>query len=102
MTTPTNATLGALFDISTPMDILFNLYTIVQLLTGGLFVYVLVTLPFIASWLISKNVVLPTIIYLAVGSALVFLLPWEMKGIALYMLSFAGAGMIYSWFKEKN
>lgn len=97
----TNSTLAGLFDIATPMDILINLFNIVQNLTGGLFVYIFVFLPFIANWLITKSVLLPAVLYLTIGSGLFFLLPVELQGIAKIMVIFGGTGILYTWFKEK-
>ena len=97
----TETTLEGLFNISSPMDIIPNMYDITQTLTGGLFIYVFLFLPFLANWLISKTVVLPTVIYLVVGGGIMILLPAELGKLALTMLVFAGGGILYTWVKER-
>lgn len=97
----TNTTLEGLFNIDSPMDILINLYDIIQALTGGMFIYVFLPLPFIASWILSKKVLLPTVLYMVVGGAGMTFAPWEYKHPFMIMIMFAGAGIVYGWFKEK-
>jgi len=97
----TNTTLEGLFDIDSPMDILINLYEITQLLTGGMFIYIFLPLPFLTSWIISKKVLLPVVLYMVIGTAGMAFAPWEYKQPFMVMLIFAGAGIVYHWFKEK-
>jgi len=97
----TNSTLEGLFDIDSPMDIIVNLYDIAQDLTGGMFIYVFLPLPFIASWLISRKVLLPTVFYLVIGGPMMVFAPWEYKQPFLLMVIFSGAGIVYHWFKER-
>ncbi|MCK5387388.1 MAG: hypothetical protein KAJ39_09380 [Gammaproteobacteria bacterium] len=98
----TNTTLEGLFDIDSPMDIIVNLYDITQALTGGMFIYIFLPLPFIASLLISKKVLLPTVLYMVVGAPLMIVAPWEYKQPFILMVVIAAAGIIYTWFKERS
>lgn len=97
----TNTTLEELFDIDSPMDIIINFYDIAQALTGGMFIYIFLPLPFLTSWIISKKVLLPTVLYMIIGTAGMALAPWEYKQPCMVMLIFAGGGIVYHWFKEK-
>lgn len=96
-----NTTLECLFDIDSPMDILPNLYEITQLLTGGMFIYIFLPLPFLASWIISKKVLLPTVLYMIIGTAGMAFSPWEYKEPFMVMFIISGGGITYTWFKEK-
>lgn len=96
-----NTTLEYLFEIDSPMEILPNLYEITQLLTSGMFIYIFLPLPFLTSWIISKKVLLPTVLYMIIGTAGMALAPWEYKQPFMVMFIFAGAGIVYMWFKEK-
>lgn len=97
----TNTTLDGLFDIDSPMDILVNLYDITQALTGGMWIYIFLPLPFVTSWMISDKVLVPTVLYMVIGTAGMAFAPWEYKQPFMIMLIFAGAGIVYHWFKEK-
>ena len=96
-----NTTLEYLFDIDSPMDILPNLYEITQLLTGSMFIYIFLPLPFLASWFISRKVLLPTVLYMVIGTSGMALAPWEYKKPFMMMFIIAGGGITYHWFKEK-
>lgn len=96
-----NSTLEYLFSIDSPMDVIVNMYEITQLLTGNLFIFIFLPLPFIASWMISKKVLLPTVLYMIVGTSGMALAPWEYKQPFMMMMIFAGGGIVYTWFKEK-
>lgn len=96
-----NTTLEYLFDINSPMDILPNLYEITQLLTGGMFIYIFLPLTFLASWIISKKVLLPTVLYMIIGTAGMAFSPWEYKEPFMVMFIISGGGITYTWFKEK-
>jgi len=96
-----NNTLEYLFDIDSPMDILPNLYEITQLLTGGMFIYIFLPLPFLALWIISEKVLLPVVLYMVIGTVGMAFAPWEYKQPFMMMLIFAGGGITYHWFKEK-
>lgn len=96
-----NATLEYLFSIDSPMDIIPNMYEIVQLLTSDVFIFIFLPLPFLASWIISKKVLLPTVLYMIIGTSGMAVAPWEYKQPFMVMLTFAGGGITYMWFKEK-
>lgn len=90
-----------LFNISSPFDLLVNYYDTTQDLTGGIFVYILVTLPFLASWIITKKALVPIVMFTIVGGAMMVIAPWEIKGIAMIMFIFGGAGIVYKWFIDR-
>lgn len=96
-----NSTLEYLFDIDAPMDIITNMYEITQLLTSGMFIYIFLPLPFLASWIISRKVLLPIVLYMVIGSVGMIIAPWEYKKPFMLMLTISGGGIIYTWFKEK-
>lgn len=90
-----------LFNINTPFDLLVNYYDITQQLTGGIFVYVMVALPFLASWILTKKVIVPIVMFTAVGGFMFVIAPWEMKGIAMIMFIFGAGGIVYKWFIDR-
>jgi len=82
-------------------DVLKALYELGQEQSNGLFIYILTVLPFLALWIQTRKVVIPSILYLVVGAPMMLIAPPEVKGPAMIMLIFALAGIIYSWFKER-
>lgn len=90
-----------IMDQDTGFKVLEAMYNLALVQSNGLFLYILVTLPFIALWVQTRKVVIPAIMYLAVGGPMMFLAPPELKGPMMIMLIFAIAGIIYSWFKER-
>lgn len=82
-------------------DVLKALYELGQEQSNGLFIYILTVLPFLALWIQTRKVVIPSILYLVVGGPMMLVAPPEVKGPAMIMLIFALAGIIYSWFKER-
>lgn len=90
-----------LFNISSPFDLLVNYYNLTQELTGGIFVYIMVILPFLASWILTKKAMVPIVMFTMVGGGLLVIAPWEIKGIAMIMFIFGGAGIVYKWFIDR-
>ena len=90
-----------LFNINSPFDLLVNYYDATQALTGNLFVYIMVSLPFLCAWILTKKAVVPIVMFTVVGGFMMILAPWEMKGIAMIMFIFGAGGIVYKWFIDR-
>lgn len=90
-----------IMDAGSSFGILENLYYFGLEQSFGLMMYVIIPLPFISMWLLSKKVVLPATLYTVIGGPVMILAPWELKGPFMLMFIFGVSGLIYQWFKDR-
>lgn len=68
---------------------------------GSLFWLFLFGLPFVAIWIKSESVVIPTILGFMISGSMFFFLPIEYQGAAQILFYISVAGMLFSFFKSR-
>lgn len=91
-----------LFTMTTPFDFVVNAYDGLQTISHGLFIYIFIPLPFLAIWITSKKVIIPSILYMIIGGAVAVVAPWELKKPAMLMLGFGLSGIVAKWFMRNR
>lgn len=85
-------------------DIVEHMYTVAldMSLYPTVFWLLLVSAPFVATWIIGVSSVIPTVLYLTIGSVLVAVAPPELAMPARLMLMLGITGIIYNLYKGKK
>ena len=91
-----------LFDAPSLAGMLVNMYNLLQSITYDMFILIFLPLPFLSIWIVSKKVIIPSILYMTIGSAVAIIAPWELKKPAMLMLGFGLSGIIANWFLKNR
>jgi hypothetical protein len=95
--------INTLFENGGVWGLVLGTFTVVTDVVGtNMFFLLVLPLPFIATWIKQQSVVIPTVLYLTIGSVLVGVAPPTLQGPAFMMLGMGITGTMYHIFKNRR
>jgi hypothetical protein len=95
--------IDTLFESNGVWGLVSGTYNVIVNTIGiNIFWLLVLPLPFIATWIKQQSVVIPTVLYLTIGSVLVGVAPPTLQGPAFMMLGMGITGTMYHIFKNRR